>query len=172
VRELSRRTGGSPHAAWRAPTGLYHRVMRSLARIALLVSLGVVALACSSSGGGGGGAGSASLTGTWCSSSSTFAGFTFSGSNGCSFDVEMGATTLCGSQCTYTLSGDRLTMTTMSPADGGAGTTSQTCAYKLTFSNGGGTLEIATDGGQAGCPSYDVTVERSGAGSSCSFGCG
>lgn len=144
--------------------------MRSLLRVALTASLGAVALACSSSGGGGG-ASSGSLAGTWCSDSATFAGFTFSGSNVCTFDLDTPTGTLCGSQCTYTVSGSTLTMTTKSPVDGGVGTTSQTCGYKLTFSNGGNTLEIATDGGQAGCPSYDVTVGRSGVGGSCSFSC-
>lgn len=99
-------------------------------------------------------------------------GFTFGPNGACFYVVELSSGSLCGMQCSYQVDGSTLTMTTMSTG-GDAGAATLTCSYALTFSNRGNTLEIKSDGGQSGCPTFDATVTRSGPSTeqSCSFGC-
>jgi hypothetical protein len=147
--------------------------------LAIVAAATLAILACSSTGSSGTPTGS-SLAGTWCSAGAgpAFAGYVFSGSSSCQFDVQLatdaefpmpGQGLYCSQSCTYTLSGNTLTMTATEVEDGG--TVSTTCRYTLTTSSGGDTMEIQSDGSASGCPSYDVTVERIGPSSSCSFGC-
>jgi hypothetical protein len=143
---------------------------KRFARLPLAFVAGLLGLACSSSSS----ANNTSLQGTWCDSG--IGGFTFGPSGACSFLVQLpSGSSLCGSQCSYEVSGSTLTLTTTSSGSpgGDGGTLTMTCSYALTFSNSGNTLEIKNDGGQAGCPSIDATVARSGPGTgqSCSFGC-
>jgi hypothetical protein len=146
--------------------------MRTVWPLVLAVA-GVALVACSSSSsspsGSTGGTGD-TLPGTWCGTGSASAGFTFSSGTQCFYEVPVGGATLCGSQCTYQVSGSTLTLVTTT--DDGGTTSSTTCTYGLTYSNGGNTLEIKSTGG-TGCTSFDVTVNRSGlgTGNSCSFGC-
>jgi hypothetical protein len=156
-----------------------------LVRLAAAVALSLVAVACSSSSGSGAPT-STSLAGTWCSmgAGSTFAGYVFgSGADGgtggtCQFDIHLGTDATsptpgegqyCSETCTYTLSGDTLTLTATEQDDGGTVTT--TCSYTVTLSTDGAIMEVKSDGTKAGCPSYDFTVQRNGSTSSCSFGC-
>ena len=141
--------------------------------IAAIVVAGLFGLACSSSSSGN----DTSLPGsTWCSSGAGGDGFTFGPSGMCFYLVQLqSGGSVCGQQCSYQVKGGVLTMTTTSTGQpgGDAGPATLTCSYVLTFSNGGNTLEIKTDGGQSGCPTFDATVQRSGpaTGQSCSFGC-
>ena len=133
---------------------------------------GLLGLACSSSSAGN----NTSLqNSTWCNSSMGGDGFTFGPSGMCFYVVQLPSSSVCAQQCSYQVSGSTLTMTTTSTGQPGsdAGSANLTCSYALTFSNGGNTLEIKSDGGQSGCPTFDATVKRSGLGTgqNCSFGC-
>jgi hypothetical protein len=138
--------------------------------VAVLLA-GLLGVACSSSSSPN----DTSIQATWCSASTGGDGFAFSPSGSCFYTVPLPSGSLCAMQCTYQVSGSTLTMTTTSTGQPGsdAGAATLTCSYALTFSSGGNTLEIKSDGGQSGCPTFDVTVHRSGLGTgqSCSFGC-
>lgn len=144
---------------------------KRMAGVAGLLVAGLVGVACSSSSSGN----NTSIQDTWCSSSKGGDGFTFGPDGMCFYVVPLPSGSLCGSQCSYQVRGSTLTMTTTSSGQpgGDAGSATLTCSYALTFSSGGNTLEIKSDGGQAGCTTFDVTVQRSGLGTgqSCSFGC-
>lgn len=141
----------------------------------------LLGLACSSSSSGT----NTSLQATWCGQGNPSGDFIFGPNGACFYLLELPSGRICGSQCSYQLSGSgsgsgsTLTITTTSTPDGGAGTgqdggtAATTCSYTLTFSNGGNSLEFKSDGGQAGCPTFDITSDRAGAGTgrSCSFGC-
>jgi len=148
-------------------------------RLAAFFAAGLLGLACSSSSSSSGD--NTSIQATWCGQGTPSGDFIFGPNGACFYRLELQSGSICGSECSYKLSADTLTITTTSSStpdggvgtgqDGGAATT--TCSYALTFSNGGNSLEFKSDGGQAGCPSLDITSDRVGLGTgkSCSFGC-
>jgi len=155
-----------------------HRGLESIGmrtRLAAFIGAGLVGLACSSSSSGD----NTSIQATWCGQGNPSGDFIFGPNGACFYRLVLPSGSICGSQCSYQLSGNALTITTTSTPDGGAGTgqdggtATTTCSYTLTFSNGGNSLEFKSDGGQAGCPSLDITSDRVGLGTgrSCSFGC-
>jgi len=120
----------------------------------------------SSSSGSSGGPSSGSLAGTWCppenASPQAASSFTFTSGSSCAYAIAQPPNGLCSMNATCSVNGDAVTITT--PGDGGA----MVCSVTLTFSNGGQTLEVKSDGGQQGCPSFDAPgLTQSG----CSFGC-
>jgi hypothetical protein len=147
-------------------------------RLAAFAAAGLLGLACSSTSSSN----NTSLQDTWCGQGTPSGDFTFGPNGACFYLLTLQSGNICGMQCSYQVSGSTLTITTTFMPDGGVAigpdggtttTTTTTCSYTLTFSNGGNTLEFKSDGGQAGCPTLDITSDRVGLGTgrSCFYGC-